>query len=67
MSYRSSPSFAQGGILHDPEGLTNDVPPWGWRCFHCGEHFKPAEWLAARRHFGKRADKPAACQLEAAA
>lgn len=62
MSHRSSPSFANGGILYDPEGTTNDVPAYGWRCFHCGEHFRPDQWLAARHHFGKRTAEPPICQ-----
>jgi hypothetical protein len=62
MSYRSSPSFADGGILYDPDGLTNDVPAYGWRCFHCGEHFMPKEWLKARQHFGARTVEPPICQ-----
>lgn len=65
MSYRASPSYALGGILWDPETDTNDVPPWGWRCFHCGEHFPPEQWLQARQHFGKTSTKPPACQVAA--
>lgn len=63
MSLRSSPSFARGGILYDPDGTTNDVPPYGWRCFHCAEHFGPDEFYAARRHFGARTVEPPLCQL----
>jgi hypothetical protein len=62
VSYRASPSYALGGILYDPEGLTNDVPAYGWRCFHCGEHFRPDQWLEARHHFGKCTVEPPLCQ-----
>jgi hypothetical protein len=50
LSYRSTPSFAVGGVAWvDVDGQRYD-PPCGYLCFHCGEHFK--HWYAARRHFG---------------
>jgi len=59
MSYRSSPSFAVGGISYDPETKSFAAPPFGWRCFHCNEHFTTRR--SARRHFGERPEQPALC------
>lgn len=62
----SSPAFAIGGVNHDPATETFDVPPFGWRCFHCNDHFTSVR--EARLHFG--ADpflNAAACQIKAGA
>jgi hypothetical protein len=60
MSYRSSPSYSVGGISYDPETQSFLIPPWGWRCFHCNEHFDSVN--AARRHFGPTPVDTPACQ-----
>lgn len=65
MTYRSSPSFAVGGIdWLDHNGEPGDamtVPPeGGWRCFHCNGWFTTGR--AALRHFGQPGTKePATC------
>lgn len=60
MTYRSTPSFAVGGVSWlAPEGRTGyigDPTPTGWRCFHCNEHFTDSN--AAWRHFGNPAEAP---------
>jgi hypothetical protein len=50
MSRATSPSFAIGGVSW-LDGDASIVPPTGWRCFQCGEHFW--HFGAALRHFGK--------------
>ncbi|WP_152680140.1 hypothetical protein [Sphingomonas paucimobilis] len=60
MTYRSTPSFAVGGVSWlASEGRTSyigDPTPTGWRCFHCNEHFTNPN--AAWRHFGNPAEVP---------
>lgn len=59
MSYRSSPSFAIGGVSwlasEGRESSIFDPVVGGWRCFHCNEHFRNSR--AALRHFGYPLDK----------
>lgn len=63
MSYRTTPSFAVGGVAWFDEGLPQPHPPGGWRCYHCGEHFD--HWRKARKHFGDPGSKrPAACLID---
>ena len=49
MSRAASPSFAVGGVSWI-DGDATIVPPTGWRCFQCNEHFW--HYAAARHHFG---------------
>lgn len=66
MTYRSSASFAVGGVswLDDDRPVID--PPGGWRCYHCNEHF--TGWRAAQRHFGAPGSKDIpGCVLEQAA
>ncbi|HEX5213296.1 MAG TPA: hypothetical protein VFW22_16345 [Pseudolabrys sp.] len=61
-SSRSSPAFAIGGINYDPARHVHDVPPYGWRCFHCNEHFTTIR--DARLHFGADPDAAPACLIK---
>lgn len=38
------------------------IPPEGWTCFFCGEHF--TTYGAARDHFGAEPIKEAGCQIK---
>lgn len=59
MTYRSTPSFAVGGVAWldhtDDFSSIYDIPPCGWRCFHCNEHFTDPK--KALIHFGDPGSK----------
>lgn len=59
---RSSPSFALGGLVNDPQTNTYTFPPWGWTCFHCGENFRTIG--TARDHFGMDQSYDPACRIK---
>lgn len=66
MSRRSSPSFAAGGVNDCAWDSDYIYPPprFGWRCFHCNEHFQVHEVREAQRHFGLTPKDIPMCQME---